>query len=452
MKFILKNKLHVYGLSPDLKKELSQSFTILNPRWLENNRMGRWNYGTPKLLKFYRLLPKSGIQIPRGYIGQLMRHCRQQNIIYQVEDKRRSFKPLDFHFQGQLRAYQKPAVEKMLSKDFGTLNAPTGAGKTFMALKMVAARQQPTLIIVHTRELALQWQKRVAEHLSLPSGEIGFIGGGKFKIGPKVTVALVQSLYKCTAEVAKRIGFLIVDECHHIPSRTFTEAVGKFDAVYMLGLSATPWRRDGLSSLITWYLGDIHHQINKADLVKSGDLMKAEIIVRPTEFAPYHDPVNEYSQMLAELVADDKRNRLIASDIAREAERSPGISLVLSDRKSHCDAIRSILMDCHGLDPLLLTGDIPPAERSQTLKKLDQGKSKILIATGQLIGEGFDCKNLTTLFLTTPIKFKGRLLQYLGRILRPAPQKKEARVFDYVDIKVDVLRNAANARQQAYRS
>jgi superfamily II DNA or RNA helicase len=451
MQLILKNKLNLYGLPPGFKQRLINNFTISNPRWIENSKMGRWNYDTPKHLKFYRLLPQRGLQIPRGYTGHLMRLCRQNQILYQIEDKRRVFKPMDIHFQGQLRTFQAQAVEKMLSKEFGTLNAPTGSGKTFMALHMIAERQQPTLIIVHTRELAVQWQDRVAEYLGIPMKEIGFIGSGKRHIGAKVTIALVQSLYKCATEVARHIGFLIVDECHHIPSRTFSEAVGQFDASYMLGLSATPWRRDRLSKLIFWFLGDMHHEITKKDLVQSGDLMTAEIVIRETTFDPYHDPVSEYSQMLSEMVADDQRNQLIASDVAKEARHSSGICLVLSDRKSHCDTLQHMMINQYQLNPLVLTGDLSTKKRNKTLQQLHQGQSKILIATGQLIGEGFDCHHLSTLFLVTPIKFSGRLTQYLGRILRPAPNKKKARVFDYVDMKVDILKKAANARQKVYQ-
>ena len=88
----------------------------------------------------------------------------------------------------------------------------------------------------------------------------------------------------------------------------------------------------------------------------------------------------------------------------------------------------------------------------KVLQRINSGQVKAVIATGQLIGEGFDCKDLTTLFLATPIKFSGRLLQYLGRVLRPATGKKYARVYDYVDVHVETLLKAADARQRVYRS
>jgi superfamily II DNA or RNA helicase len=339
----------------------------------------------------------------------------------------------------------------MLAKEFGTLSSATGSGKTIMALYMVARRKQPTLIIVHTRDLASQWVQQIVTFLGISAEAVGMIGGGQKTIGEKVTVALVQSLYKCAEEVAPHIGFLVVDECHRCPSRTFTEAVSSFDSKYMLGLSATPWRRDRLSKLIFWYLGDVHHKVEKTRLIESGDVLPAEIIVRATNFKPHHDPVSEYSKMLSELTADTDRNILIAADVAKESSDRTGICLVLSDRKAHCENLQALLKYRFKIESELLTGDLNIGERQEVVELLNNKKAKVLIATGQLVGEGFDCRNLSTLFLATPIRFSGRILQYLGRVLRPAPGKKMARVFDYVDIHVDTLMKAAIARQRVYR-
>jgi superfamily II DNA or RNA helicase len=220
----------------------------------------------------------------------------------------------------------------------------------------------------------------------------------------------------------------------------------------MLGLSATPWRRDKLSKLIFWHLGDLHHQVDKKYLIEIGDVLSAEVIFRETDFTPFFDPVTEYSKMLSELTSDDKRNRLIAADIAQEIEQNNGVCLVLSDRKKHCETLQAILKYKFNVPSELLTGDLNTNEREDVLHLLNKGQVKVLIATGQLIGEGYDCKDLSTLFLVTPVRFSGRVLQYLGRIMRPAPGKSQARVFDYVDVKVDTLKAAANARRKVYRS
>jgi superfamily II DNA or RNA helicase len=319
-----------------------------------------------------------------------------------------------------------------------------------MALYVIASRKQPALIIVHTKDLARQWFERIEEFLGIGKSDIGLIGDGKKKIGEKITVALVQSLYKCTEEVAPRIGHLIVDECHRIPSRTFTEAVTDFDARYMLGLSATPWRRDNLSKLIFWHLGDVHHQVERQDLIRTGNVLPADVIFRETNFTPYYDPVHDYSKMLSELTVNDERNRLIARDVADEATHREGVCLVLSDRKKHCENLWSILKYGYHLRAEVFTGDLKANQRQAVLDRLRSDKVQVLIATGQLIGEGFDCPNLSTLFLATPVRFSGRVIQYLGRILRPAPGKNRARVFDYVDVNVQPLLKAAKARKRTY--
>jgi superfamily II DNA or RNA helicase len=320
-----------------------------------------------------------------------------------------------------------------------------------MALFMIAQRKQPSLIVVHVKDLAFQWIQQARTFLQVPEDKIGLIGAGRKEVGEKITIALVQSLYRCVEDIAPKIGHLVVDECHRTPSRTFTEAVSAFDSRYMLGLSATPWRRDKLSKLIFWHLGDVHHKLDKTGLIESGDVLTADIVVRKTEFKPYYDPVREYSKMLSELTADDKRNRLIASDVAVAAQDSNGVCLVLSDRKAHCETLVALLRYKHRTSCELLTGDATGSRRREILKRINGGEAKVLVATGQLIGEGFDCRNLSLLFLATPIKFSGRVVQYLGRVLRPAPGKNKAIVYDYVDINVDVLKAAAKSRQRVYR-
>jgi superfamily II DNA or RNA helicase len=447
----IKENLQLQNVPPQLMELLVEKLQFINPKWLENERMGRWNRSTPKLLKYYDKVGRTGLWIPRGYIRHLINMCRRQGVKFQIDDQRRKVKPVEFSFRGRLKPFQKIAVDEMLAKDFGTLSSATGSGKTVMALYIIARRKQPALIVVHTKDLAAQWVERIETFLGIGPEAVGFIGGGKKIIGEKITVALVQSLYKCAEEVSQKIGFLVVDECHRCPSRTFTEAVSCFDSQFMLGLSATPYRRDQLSKLIFWHLGDKHHEVDKSYLIETGDVLPAKVTFRHTNFTTHFDPVNEYSKMLAELASDTERNILIASDVVREAARNDGVCLILSDRKAHCENLQALLRYRFKLKSELLTGDLDIAERQKVLERINNGQVQIVIATGQLIGEGFDCKDLTTLFLATPIKFSGRLLQYLGRVLRPAAGKRYARVFDYVDVHVETLRKAARARERVYR-
>ena len=450
----ISKNIRISGEPEALHAELVERMEFVNPRWLENQRMGRWNRNTPKVLRFYSRLPGNGLAIPRGFMRQLLLLSRRHEVAVQLDDRRRTLAEIDLQFKGKLKNFQQHAANIMLAKDFGTLSAPTGSGKTIIALYMIAHRRQPSLIVVHTKELAFQWIDRIGAFLNIAEPEIGLIGGGELRLGSKITVALVQSLYKCASEVSPKVGFLVVDECHRAPSRTFTEAVSEFDCQYMLGLSATPWRRDRLSKLIFWHLGDLHHEVKKSDLVADGHILDLEVIVRPTEFQPYYDPVNEYSKMLSELTSNDARNHLIAQDVASESQKGLGcgISLILSDRRRHCYTLQALLKHKHHIHAEVMTGDLALETRRSVIERLESGQVRVLIATGQLVGEGFDCPGLSTLFLTTPIRFSGRLVQYLGRILRPAKGIERARVFDYVDIHVGPLRAAAQVRQRLYRT
>lgn len=454
LKVVISKDIQISGGPKALHAELVERLKFVNPKWIENERLGRWNRNTPKILRYYSRKRGNGLAIPRGFMRQLILMSRRYDVAVQLDDRRRKLPDIDLHFGGELKSFQLQAAKIMLAKDFGTLSAPTGSGKTIITLYMMAQRRQPTLIVVHTKELAFQWIDRIRTFLDVDESDIGLIGGGKLRLGPKITVALVQSLYKCASEVSRNFGFLVVDECHRAPSRTFTEAVSEFDTQYMLGLSATPWRRDRLSKLIFWHLGDLHHEVNKSDLVANGHILDMEIILRPTEFKPYYDPVNEYSKMLSELTSNDARNRLIAKDVAAEIQQGPGhgICLVLSDRKQHCQTLQALLKHKYHVHAEVMTGDLPLELRRSVVERLEDGQVQVLIATGQLVGEGFDCPGLSTLFLTTPIRFSGRLVQYLGRILRPAKGIERARVFDYVDIHVGPLMAAAQARQRLYRT
>jgi len=427
-------------------EQLQERLSFPNPRWLENDKRGYSNWRVPEVLRCYRV--RDGrLFLPRGFIRTALWLLKEHGIAYTLDDRRRTLPEYDFRFWGKPKDFQLAAVEAALARDFGVLAAPTGSGKTVMALLLIALRRQPALVVVHTKELLRQWVEQIWSWLGLRPEEIGIIGDGKYRMGRNITVALVQSLYKCARQVAPYIGHLVVDECHRAPARTFTEAVTAFDCKYMLGLSATPWRRDGLSKLIYWYLGRKVHEIDRQELTAAGHLVPPEVIYRPTAFISSYDPSAEYSQMLSELAADPERNALIVADVLQEA--GSAACLVLSDRKSHCQALAAMLAE-RGVAAAVLTGDLSARRRQEVVDAVQSGEVQVLLATGQLIGEGFDCPGLSALFLATPIRFSGRVVQYLGRVLRPAPGKDRARIYDYQDVHVGVLLNAARARAWVY--
>jgi len=449
VKIFLSNILTISNPPRILTREIRNRLSMRNPAFDEAVRMGRWTGNLEPTLRYYQEEGDS-IITPRGFIRQLISMAKKEGIPFQVIDNRRTLPEVDFAFAGTLKPFQETALEDILSRDTGTLSSPTGSGKTVIALAAIAERKQPALIVVHTRELLNQWIERIESFLGIPEKEIGKIGGGKFTIGDRITVGIVNSVYGKADEIAPHVGHLIVDECHRTPSRTFTEAVSAFDCQYVLGLSATPWRRDKLSKLIFWFVGDVVHQVDREALIEGGSILPVEVIERKTDFQTFFDPVEAYPQMLAELTRDRARNVLICRDVAHEAENGSGVCLVLSDRKEHCGELQGILRDKFGIESELLTGDFSKTEREAVVQRLAGGQVKVLVATGQLIGEGFDCRDLTTLFLATPIKFDGRLLQYVGRIMRPAPGKERALVYDYTDVRIGVLVAAARARKRVY--
>ncbi len=435
------------NISSPLFAALQEKLTIANPGYQAAKKYGRWvGKNFPQKLFFYSLDESgSGIVFPRGFAAQavsLSRRYMGQGPA--IDDRRRRLPEVDFFtFQGKLRPYQEEALEAILQKHFGVLVAGTGSGKTVVALAAIAARLQPALILVHSRELMYQWEERAAQFLGLKAG---LIGDGRYDIQP-LSIAIVNTARKRLDELIPRFGHLLVDECHRVPATLFTEVVKNFDTCYMLGLSATAYRReDGLTRLIYLYMGERVHQVDPAVLEESGAVLQPQFIQHRTGFN-YRFRGN-YQALMSALTKNEERNLQITDDIVAEARNTEGSILVVSDRVAHCSRLAALLA-VRGVPASLLTGKQAAAERSAIVGALHRGEVKVLVSTLQLVGEGFDAPGLATLFLTTPIKFTGRLRQVIGRILRPAAGK-QARVFDYVDDNVGVLRNSARIRFQTY--
>lgn len=442
------NRIVLKDLPLSLDEKLRDALTFANPKYQDAVRMNRVPMGIPKYLAAYQTDGDS-LSIPRGLQPELEQMCRDLGFALTLEDYTLDGE-VRYKFKGELRPYQEEAVEEILSRDIGVLCAPTGSGKTVIALAVIAERKQPTLIIVHTKELLYQWIDRIETFLGIPKDEVGKIGDGCWDVGRQVTVGIVNSVYKVKEEIKEDFGFVISDESQRCPSRQFSEAVSTFPASFLLGLSATPYRRDRLTRLIFWYLGPLVHEIPLEALQEEGSVLKARVEWRYTDFRSDYDPVEEYPQMLSELTNEPERNKQIAQDVM--SEKGGGIRLVLTDRKNHVDALKALLY-LEGDTPNVetLTGSTPKQEREATIRRLKKAKSGVLIATGQLIGEGFDLPILTSLFLATPISFDGRVIQYLGRILRPAEGKGEPVVYDYCDRNVSVLLKSAKARNRVYK-
>ncbi|MFA7382581.1 MAG: DEAD/DEAH box helicase family protein [Desulfurivibrionaceae bacterium] len=426
------------GASATLAEALKQQLTLDNPEYLEAKKYSRWMGKKLKPQLYFYSEHHDALTFPRGYANHAIllarKFMRQDPLII---DQRHSVAPVEFRFAGELRSYQEEAIAAITRHDFGVLEAGTGSGKTVIALAVIARRRQPTLVLVHTKELLYQWAERAKTFLGL---EAGLIGDGHFSLAP-VTVAIVNSAKNRLAELPGHFGQLCVDECHRVPASLFTEVVSGFNCRYLLGLSATAFRRDGLTKLIYMYLGDRAFKVETLDLHESGAVLKPEYLQRPTEFRYVYR--GNYQALMKALTTNAERNQLIVADILKERTATPGTILVVSDRVMHCEAL-AVMLEKQGCPSAVLTGKLPAEQRTALVEAVRQGEVKVLISTVQLIGEGFDCPDLATLFLTTPIKFTGRLLQVVGRVLRPA-HGKQPRVYDYVD-PVGVLSSSAQSR------
>ncbi len=429
----------------NLRAAISRQLTVNNPKYMDARRYSRWIGKQLKPKLYFFRDQGSTLVFPRGFANQAVLLCRQLvGVDPQIRDLRRRLDEEDFLFHGTLRPYQEQAVEDVLRRSFGVLEAGTGSGKTVMALQVIARRRQPTIIIVHSRELLLQWMERIKTFLGIQAGQAG---GGRVDIRP-VTVAIVNTVRKRIDELAPCFGQLIVDECHRVPASLFTDVVTGFDAFYMLGLSATAFRReDGMTSLIYTYMGDRAHRVDSRVLADSGAVVRPDFIQRPTDFS--YGYRGEYSRLIKALAADEARNNQIAGDVAELVNRGhSGTVLVVSDRVAHCEVLARKLENA-AIQVEVLTGRTPAERRAAIVAEVREGRVQVLLSTLQLIGEGFDCPGLATLVLATPIKFEGRLVQVVGRVMRPHKGKK-ARVIDYVDVKIPVLRRSAAARTEMF--
>lgn len=429
------------GIDRELEKELKNRLTIDNPQYAAAKKYGRWVGKKLKpQLKYYDPVP-GGLHFPRGFSNQAVLLCRQfTGKDPKIIDQRRLLPDVDFVFNGELRPYQQEALAAAENKSFGVIEAGTGSGKTVMALALVAKRRQPTFVVVHTKELLYQWQERVQQFLGQ---EPGLVGDGKFILAP-VTIGIVNSTGKRIEEIMSHFGHLIVDECHRVPATLFTDVVSRFDCHYLLGLSATAYRSDTeMTKLIYFYMGDRLHQVDQDELKASGAILAPKVIRNVTSFSYRYR--GDYQALIKALVHHEGRNLQILNDILKVIrEQDGGTVLVVSDRLNHCRLFEEKLQQ-HNVGVRLLHGQLAPENRHEIVEEVRAGKVEVLVATLQLISEGFDCPGLTTLFITTPISFEGRLLQVIGRIMRPA-ENKRAQVFDYVDENVPALLRSARAR------
>jgi superfamily II DNA or RNA helicase len=437
-------------LPQPLANRLIRLAAFQNPEFYRAQAMRRSVWDKPRVIGCAENYPQH-IALPRGCLDAAVDLLQDNAIGCTLHDERYPGKPLDVPFAGTLRPDQEAAVAAMLQYDAGVLCAPTAFGKTVVAAAMIARRRVDTLILVQRTELLKQWQERLQSFLSLDKGLLGTIAGGKAKVSGKIDIALMQSLsHKNQVKpLVEDYGHVIVDECHHIGARSFEAILKQVKAKYVLGLTATPIRRDGQDPIIFMQCGPIRYTATKP----AGS--PHDLAVVPRELAKPIDLPEDagIQQMFRFLAHDQDRTEAIAAAVQEAVDQGRKI-LVLTERTDHLDAIRKAL-EGKIPTPFVLHGRMSRKQRAGLIAALDAleyDAARVILATGKLVGEGFDHPPLDTLVLAMPVSWKGTLQQYAGRLHREHATKRDVRIIDFVDVASPALLRMWNKRQRGYRA
>ena len=444
------------GLPPALLGSLKHASSLHNPEFYKREKLRLSTYQTPRFIRCYTE-DLDFLHLPRGLRDVATKLVTEAGSRLELSDDRPDPQRQEIVFGGKLSASQEEALDAIAAHELGVLVAPPGAGKTVVACALIARLGLPTVIIVDRTALLDQWRSQVQSLLGVKTGQLG---GGRRRRNGLVDLASIQTLARRddVAELLDRYGLVIADECHHVPAPTIDKALRQVQARRWLGLTATPYRSDGLDHMILLQCGPVRHQI---PMEKTGH--DAPVPANRVVFA--HSTAFEYQgsgdpsqpgviqDIYRSLVADVDRNTMIVADIEDALDRGRNC-IILTNRTSHVESLVQVLHD-RGWEPISLYGKLGAKGRRVAVEALQsrQGNTPLLaVATGPYIGEGFDCPALDTVFLVFPMKSKGQVVQYVGRILRSYPGKDSVEVHDYVDDRVPVLAYTHGRRSVAYAS
>lgn len=445
------NQLYIEkaGLPQSLMNRLIRLAAFQNPAFYKAQamRMSTWNIA--------RIIGRAEdrqkhLALPRGCLSDVKSLLAANRIELRLDEARTSGQPLHVLFTGVLRQDQQDALKAVVQHDFGMLVAPTAFGKTVTAAAVIAHRKVSTLVLVHRADLMRQWQERLGSFLELNGLKIGVIGAGKKKTTGMLDIAVMQSLTRRDdlPELLSQYGQVIIDEAHHLSAQSFEAALNEASSRYVLGLSATPVRSNGHHPIIFMQCGPIRHVAKQPVHVPKELVVKVRHMPSPT--IPPHASIQEIIRLLSE---DSERNARIVADAIAALDAGRKV-LLLTKRTEHLDLLyeqlKGLLHPC-----FLLHGRMKSKERQniiQALANLPEDMPHILLASAQLVGEGFDHAPLDTLILTLPISWAGTLQQYAGRLHREHTSKIDVLIHDYVELDNPQLSRMWEKRQRGYRA
>ncbi|HIP12858.1 MAG TPA: DEAD/DEAH box helicase [Arcobacter sp.] len=423
--------INISNLSKQIIEELKYIATFDNPQIQILQSLRKPIFNMPKKIYSFEI-NKNILTLPRGLMRDVIYILNNYNISYKMIDERLVISEKFPSVVFTLRDEQKIACDNISKKDFSICVAPPGFGKTLLGAEIISRRDVNTLVIVNKNMLLDQWCQRFIDYFAMDKKDIGYLGKGKNKLNNRLDIATMQSL-KNNIDIIKNYSFVIVDECHHIPALTFENIIKQFRGKYILGLSATPKRKDAMDPILFQQLGNIAYEVKR----KKTTTNKLKVV--NTQFT---SEVDNFANLIGEIINDNERNKLILDEILRYKDRK---ILLLTDRIEHIENLAKLL-DNTGLNYISIHGSLKNQEKEENLKKVIS--SNLVLATTSYFGEGIDFPHLDTIIFATPISYYGRLVQYLGRIGRGGA---DCLAIDIYDDKNNFTKSAFRKRQDGYK-
>ena len=455
---IFDNMIYVKKLKllPNEVTYLKRLASFTNPEFYEKQKLRLPIYKTPRIIGCFEEDDRF-LKLPRGCMDGIKEICEKGNVKLIIKDEREKGSKTDYEFIGKLSKKQEKAKNELLEYETGILCATTGFGKTVIGAKIISELKTSCLVLVNRNSLLEQWKERLSYFLGIDKKEIGQLGASKNTLNGKLDVASFQSLSKKDnlEELVKGYGLVIVDECHHVAAFSFEQVLKAIRSKYVYGLTATSTRKDGWHKIIYMQCGAIRVRISNREL-KQNNEMKHTVIVRNTgyKYIPSEEIKENrlYTESLNDMCHNVFRNNLIIEDI-KKCILDGRIPIVLTERIEHLKVLKKELENLN-VPVVVYKGNMgkkKTKEAREIIEEADKNKKpRIILATSSSIGEGFDDNRLDTLFLTMPVSWKGRIIQYVGRLHREHEDKERVIVYDYLD-NMKMLEKMYSRRKKGYK-